>query len=118
MGSQVSPIVANLFMEDFERKALASATYLPGFGIGLWMTWVIQKQAHKSIPGSYINNIDLAIKFTVEGTQGNGLFPSLTPSSHPQQTIHYPLKCTQSPLILTNTYNGTAIIASQLSFMS
>ena len=37
MGSPVSPIVANLFMEDFERKALASATCPPGFGIGLWM---------------------------------------------------------------------------------
>ena len=38
MGSPVSPIVANLFMEDFERKALMSAIYPPGLGIGLWMT--------------------------------------------------------------------------------
>ena len=30
MGSPVSPIVANLFMEDFERKALTSANYSQG----------------------------------------------------------------------------------------
>ena len=29
MGSPVSPIVANLFMEDFERKALTAAIYPP-----------------------------------------------------------------------------------------
>ena len=38
MGSPVSLIVANLFMEDFERKALTSAMYPSGHGIGLWMT--------------------------------------------------------------------------------
>ena len=30
MGSPVSPIVANLFMEDFERKALSSAIHPQG----------------------------------------------------------------------------------------
>ena len=30
MGSPVSPIVANLFMEDFEIKALASASHPMG----------------------------------------------------------------------------------------
>ena len=39
IGSPVSLIVANLFMEDFERKALMSAIYPPGLGIGLWMTY-------------------------------------------------------------------------------
>ena len=37
MGSLVSPIVANLYMEYFQRKALRSATNPPGHGIGLWM---------------------------------------------------------------------------------
>ena len=48
MGSPVSPIVANLHMECFERKALSSAINPPQ----AWFrfvdnTWAIQKQAHK-----------------------------------------------------------------------
>ena len=78
MGSPVSPIVANLYMESFERKALTSAAYLPR----VWYrsvddTWVIQKQAHKQAFLDHINNIDPAIKFTVEETQGNGAIPFL-----------------------------------------
>ena len=38
MGSPVSPIVANLYMEHSEGKALRSASHPLGFGIGLWMT--------------------------------------------------------------------------------
>ena len=45
MGSPFSPIVANLYMEYFEGKALKSAANTPGYGIGLWMT-----------PGSLKNN--------------------------------------------------------------
>ena len=37
-GSPISPIVANLYMEYFERKDLRSATNPSGYGIGLWMT--------------------------------------------------------------------------------
>ena len=46
MGSPVSPIVTNLFMKDFERKALASAIHPPGHGIGLWMTHGSSKNRH------------------------------------------------------------------------
>ena len=38
MGSLVSPIVANLYMEHFEGEVLRSALNPPGIGIGLWMT--------------------------------------------------------------------------------
>ena len=38
MGSLVSPIVANLYMESFERKALSSAINPPGYGTGLGVT--------------------------------------------------------------------------------
>ena len=40
-------------------------------------TWVIQKQAHKQAFLDHINNIDPAIKFTVEGNQDNGAIPFL-----------------------------------------
>ena len=38
MGSLVSPIVANLYMEHFEGETLRSASHPPHFGTGLWMT--------------------------------------------------------------------------------
>ena len=38
IGSPVSPIVANLYLESFERKAIASAINPPRHGLGLWMT--------------------------------------------------------------------------------
>ena len=58
MGSPVSPIVANLFMENFERKALASASHPPR----AWFrfvddTWVIQKQANKQAFLDHIEDI-------------------------------------------------------------
>jgi hypothetical protein len=36
MGSPLSPVIANLFMEEFEKKALATATLKPGF----WFRYV------------------------------------------------------------------------------
>ena len=38
MGSPVSPIVANLYMEYLEQKALSTAPHCPGSGTGIWMT--------------------------------------------------------------------------------
>ena len=40
-------------------------------------TWVIQQQAHKQAFVDHIKSIDPAIKFTVEGTQGNEVVPFL-----------------------------------------
>ena len=38
MGSPVSPIAANLYMEYLEQKALSTAPHPPGSGAGMWMT--------------------------------------------------------------------------------
>ena len=56
MGSPVSPIVANFYMENFVRKALSTAT-TPR----LWIryvddTFVIQQEEHKEIFLEHINN--------------------------------------------------------------
>ena len=48
MGSLVSPIVANLYMEYFEQKALSIALHPSGYGTGMWMT-------HLSSKGKKIN---------------------------------------------------------------
>ena len=38
MGSPVSPIVANLYMEYLEQKALSTEPHPPSSGAGMWMT--------------------------------------------------------------------------------
>ena len=75
MGSSVSPILANLYMESFERKAISSAVNPPGHYTGLWMTHGSPKQAHKQEFLDHSYSVDPAIKFTVEGTQANGAIP-------------------------------------------
>ena len=78
MGSPVSPIVGNMFMEYFERKALHTASNPPRHWF--WFvddTFVIQQKAHKQLFLEHINNIDQPIKFTVEGNQEYGAIPFL-----------------------------------------
>ena len=67
MGLPVSPIIANLYMKNFEVKAIISASHPPR----VWMRFVddtlvvIEKdRAHEFI--DHINSLDLHIKFTNE----------------------------------------------------
>ena len=76
MGSLVSPMVANLYMEYFEQKALSTAP-TPR----LWQryaddTFVIQKEIHKQDFLQHINSVDPAIQFTGE-QQGGWCHPFL-----------------------------------------
>ena len=78
MGSPVSPIVANLYMEYLEQKALSTAPHPPRF----WCryvddTFVIHKEANKEGFLQHINSVDPAIKFTVEDNKEDGLIPFL-----------------------------------------
>ena len=101
MGSLVSLIVVNLYMEHFEREALQSASNPPRY----WYrfvddTRVIQQSAHKQGFLEHINSIDPAIKFTVEGSQGNGGIPFLdtlvTPEADNSLSITVCCKPTQT----------------------
>ena len=86
MGSPVSPVVANLYMESFENRALTSAVNPPR----LWKryvddTCVIIKQSQKEEFLQYINSVDPSIKFTTEEPRQDGSMPFLDTLVTPQQ---------------------------------
>ena len=67
MGFPISPLIANLFMEEFEVKALSSCPH-PST---LWLrsvddTFVIIRTEHNQPLCQHINNQDHHIQFTVE----------------------------------------------------
>ena len=68
MGSPVSPIVCNLYMEDFEQKAIATAAHPPTW----WRRYVDDthtklKKAYAQEFTDHLNSIDDDIKWTTEG---------------------------------------------------
>ena len=78
MGSPISPLIANLFMEKFEAKALQSALQTPY----LWVRFVddiivIQKAEHSQQFLHHINSQDSNIQFTVEKPETDGFIPFL-----------------------------------------
>ena len=78
MGSPISPIVANLFMEDLETKALATAPSTPK----IWKkfvddTFTIIQEAHKDAFLNHINSIDSNIHFTYGDPKEDGSIPFL-----------------------------------------
>ena len=86
MGSPVSPIVANIFMEAFESRALATAIHPPK----LWRryvddTCVIQDHSHKEEFLQHINSVDNTIQFTVEEAKEDGSIPFLDTLITPEQ---------------------------------
>ena len=78
MGSPVSLIVANLYMEYLEQKALSTAPNSPHF----WYrfvddTFVMHKEVNKQGFLQHINSVDPAIRFTVEDNKEDGSIPFL-----------------------------------------
>ncbi len=84
MGSPMSPIAANIFMEDLEQRAIATAP--PNCKPKLWLRYVddileiINKDAVEQLT-DHINQIDKSgsIKFTYE-TESDGKLPFLDTS--------------------------------------
>ena len=78
MGSPVSPVVANLYMEYLEQKALSTGSPPPRF----WHryvddTFVIHKETNKQGFLQHVNSVDPAIRFTVEDNKEDGSIPFL-----------------------------------------
>ena len=67
MGSPLSPVLANIFMEQFEQIALANSTYVPKlwkrFVDDIFAIWSYGKE-HLDTFLNYLNNIHPSIKFT------------------------------------------------------
>ena len=85
IGSPLSPIVANIFMEKFEEEALETAPHPPR----LWKryvddTFVIQEEQYKNEFFQHINSLDENIKFTTETTKADGSMPFLDTLVTPQ----------------------------------
>ena len=73
MGSPISPIVANLFMENFEKRAIESSPHPSCF----WRrfvdgTFTIIYTAHKESFLDHLNSIDDHIQFTNEDPRPDG----------------------------------------------
>ena len=73
MGSPISPIIANLFMEDLETRALSTTPHPPS----LWKRYVddtltIINRDHKDTFLDHLNSMDPNIKFTSEDSKEDG----------------------------------------------
>ena len=79
MGSPISPIVANIYMEGFETKAISSSPHPPY----LWKIFVddtfitIIKSSEKERFLEHLNSIDPNIQFTSEECREDGFVPFL-----------------------------------------
>ena len=78
MGSPVSPIVANIYMEVFEHRAINTALNPPR----IWRryeddTFVVQQKSHKVEFFQHINTVDTSFQFTVEEAGPHGSIPFL-----------------------------------------
>ena len=78
MGSPLSPVIANIFMEDFETKALSSLANPPR----IWLRFVndpfvIHKAEHTQHFLTHLNSYDPNIQFTTESPGQKGCHPFL-----------------------------------------
>ena len=85
MASPISPIVTNLFMEDFEIKAINSAA-VPS---RIWKrfvddTFVVIDSTRKEKFLKHVNNMDPHIQFTTEDAKPDGSLPFLDTIVLPQ----------------------------------
>ena len=86
MGSPVSPIVPTFYMEYFEQKALSTATHLPKYGSGMWMTLGLSKgkKINKNSFNTLIQLSQPLIKFTEEDNKEDWAIPFLDTTVKPE----------------------------------
>ena len=118
MGSPVSPIVANLYMEYFEQKALNTAPHTPGSDAGICMTHLSSKRKSTKRT-SYNTSTVLTLPFSSQWRtiRRMGPSPSWTPLLNQRLMENCLPLCTGNPPTLTSAYSGTVTITSQPSLV-
>ena len=103
MGSPISPIVANIYMEAFENTAISTALHPPR----IWKryvddTFVIQYHSHKEEFLQHINTVNPSIQINVEAAKDDSSIPFLdtkiTPEADGTFTIGVYRKLTHTDL--------------------
>ena len=85
MGSPISLIVANLYMEEFEAKALSTVLHPPIlYKRFVADTFIVINSTHKDEFLQHINSIDEGIQFTAENTKADDSMPFLDTLVIPQ----------------------------------
>ena len=103
MGSPVSPIVANIYMEYFEQKAPSTAPTTRLWQRHVDDRFVIQKEVNKQDFLQHINSVDPAIQFTVENNKEDGAIPFLDTIVKPEADESLSITIYRKPT-LTNQY--------------
>ena len=85
MGSPISPIVANIYMEAYENRAISTALHPPR----IWKRYVddafvLQHHSHKEEFLHHINTVDPSIQFTVEEAKEDGSIPFIDTTIRPE----------------------------------
>ena len=106
MGSPISPIVANVFMEAFEKKAIETPLPPPR----IWKryvddTFVLQDQAHKEEFLQHINTVDPSIQFTVEEAKEDGSIPFLDTIIRPEADGTFTIGVYRKPTHISAKYS-------------
>ena len=68
LGFPVSPIVSNIYIEEFENKVIKTAKTHQDYEKDMYMT-LLSCKTHKEKFLQYFNSKDEAIQFTVEETR-------------------------------------------------
>ena len=116
MGSPVSPIVANFYMEYLEQKALSIAIH-PTKILLRYVddTWVVQREENNKTSFNTLTVLTQPLSLQWKTTRRMGPSPSWTPLSSQRLMVSYLSLYIESPPTQTSIYSGIATINSHLS---